>query len=194
MEVILYCDDMALLKRWEKFLNANSTIIDDEFDLLEIRDSLVIYNSGFSNCEMIIDTLVKNNNKVLILDRIPEFSKASSFLAQGVKGYGNVIMSKSYFESAIEAILNNMIWLIPDITTKFVKNFINNESEDLEEQIFEHLTQKEKDIAILLKKGYTNTDIVLSSGISINTVKTHIKNIYKKLQVNDRISFAKLFS
>mgnify|MGYP000370192932 CR=1 FL=1 len=41
---------------------------------------------------------------------------------------------------------------------------------------------------------YTNTNISQELNVSINTVKTHIKHIYEKLNVKDRLSFAALFS
>ena len=63
-----------------------------------------------------------------------------------------------------------------------------------EEMLFENLKKKKKKIAELLKNGYTNTNISQELEISINTVKTHIKHIYEKLNVNDRFSFANLFS
>lgn len=194
MNIVLYCDDLSLISRWEKYIDTKVFILDDEYDLLDIKNSLVIYSSGFSNCDVIIDNLKTNNNKILILERIPDFNKAYNFLSKGVNGYGNVIMSKSYFISAIEAIKNDMVWLIPDITTLFIKNFINNDSKSQESQILKQLTSKENEIANLLKQGYTNTDITNKLDISVNTVKTHIKNIYKKLNVNDRVSFSKLFN
>ena len=52
----------------------------------------------------------------------------------------------------------------------------------------------EKKIAKLLKTGYTNMNISEELDISINTVKTHVKHIYEKLNVKDRLSFAGLFS
>ena len=56
------------------------------------------------------------------------------------------------------------------------------------------LTKTEKIIARLLQHAYTNTNISDELNISINTVKTHVKHIYEKLNVKDRLSFAGLFS
>ena len=63
-----------------------------------------------------------------------------------------------------------------------------------EKELFKNLTKTEKNIATLLKNGYTNTNISQELNVSINTVKTHIKHIYEKLNVKDRLSFAGLFS
>lgn len=48
------------------------------------------------------------------------------------------------------------------------------------------LTEREIDILWGIAKGFTYSDIAERLGISRNTVLTHIKNIYRKLEVNSR--------
>ncbi|WP_052710120.1 response regulator transcription factor [Azospirillum thiophilum] len=48
------------------------------------------------------------------------------------------------------------------------------------------LTGRETDILWGIAKGLTYADIADRLGISRNTVLTHIKNIYRKLEVNSR--------
>ena len=68
------------------------------------------------------------------------------------------------------------------------------EKDNFEKQddIFSNLTSSELNIAKYLKIGYKNIEISEELNISINTVKKHIKNIYTKLNVSDRVSFLKL--
>ncbi|MBC8438468.1 MAG: response regulator transcription factor [Deltaproteobacteria bacterium] len=47
-------------------------------------------------------------------------------------------------------------------------------------------SKREIQVLTLISKGYTNPDISQDLGISINTVKSHIVNIFNKLGVNDR--------
>ena len=42
-------------------------------------------------------------------------------------------------------------------------------------------------VLLLLRKGYTNRKIGLELGTSANTVKYHLKNIYRKLGVCNRV-------
>ncbi|AWB07986.1 DNA-binding response regulator (plasmid) [Azospirillum humicireducens] len=48
------------------------------------------------------------------------------------------------------------------------------------------LTERETDILWGVAKGLTYSDIAERLGISRNTVLTHVKNIYRKLEVNSR--------
>ncbi|MEP3279029.1 MAG: response regulator transcription factor [Stappiaceae bacterium] len=48
------------------------------------------------------------------------------------------------------------------------------------------LTEREMDILWGIAKGFTYKDVAAKLGMSSNTVPTHIKNIYRKLEVNSR--------
>lgn len=49
------------------------------------------------------------------------------------------------------------------------------------------LSEREIDVLKLLLKGHSNFEIAGELYISVNTVKTHIKNIYKKTEVKNRM-------
>jgi ATP/maltotriose-dependent transcriptional regulator MalT len=50
----------------------------------------------------------------------------------------------------------------------------------------EIMSHKEQEVLCFLVKGMSNTEIASNCSISINTVKTHLKSIYKKLGVKNR--------
>ena len=47
-------------------------------------------------------------------------------------------------------------------------------------------SEREKEVTELLLQGKSNKQIALALGISASTVEYHLKNVYKKLQVNSR--------
>jgi DNA-binding CsgD family transcriptional regulator len=49
------------------------------------------------------------------------------------------------------------------------------------------LTSSEIEVIKHISKGMSNSEISKTLSISINTVKFHLKNIYKKLKVHSRI-------
>lgn len=50
----------------------------------------------------------------------------------------------------------------------------------------ESLTEREKTMLAALAKGRTNTELAADLGISINTVKFHLRNLYEKLDLKNR--------
>jgi len=52
------------------------------------------------------------------------------------------------------------------------------------------LTEREQDVARLLSSGSSNKEIADTLGISLNTVKTHLKHIVTQLDVRDRVGVA----
>jgi LuxR family maltose regulon positive regulatory protein len=58
--------------------------------------------------------------------------------------------------------------------------------EPLVEPLIEPLTEQEQRVMRLIAGGRSNPEIAEELFISVNTVKTHVKNIYAKLNVNNR--------
>lgn len=48
------------------------------------------------------------------------------------------------------------------------------------------LTNKERVVLKLVALGCSNRDIAVKSGVAVDTVKWHLKNVYEKLCVNSR--------
>ena len=54
-----------------------------------------------------------------------------------------------------------------------------------------HITRREKQLIVLIEKEFTNRDIAAQLCISIRTVETHRKNIFKKTGTNNILSLVK---
>lgn len=52
--------------------------------------------------------------------------------------------------------------------------------------LYAPLTVKEKEVLALLAKGFSNEEISLQLNISIGTVKSHLNNLFGKMDVNSR--------
>ncbi|MBE0535434.1 MAG: response regulator transcription factor [Phycisphaerae bacterium] len=50
-----------------------------------------------------------------------------------------------------------------------------------------HLTSRETQVAILICRGFSNEEIAEALRISQSTVKTHLKNLYRRVRVDSRI-------
>jgi DNA-binding NarL/FixJ family response regulator len=60
----------------------------------------------------------------------------------------------------------------------------------IRESIAYELTPRELEVLDLVVEGCTNSQIASTLYISLSTVKTHVRNIYSKLGVNNRIQIA----
>lgn len=67
---------------------------------------------------------------------------------------------------------------------------------DTREQFFEkfNITNREKEIILLLMKGYSYNQLAEELVISLTTVKTHVHNIYRKVEVKNKIELFNLIN
>lgn len=70
------------------------------------------------------------------------------------------------------------------------------EVEKKQEKFFEkiNLTNREKELVVLLMKGYTYNQLAEELVISLATVKTHVYNIYRKAEVKNKIELFNLIN
>ncbi len=160
--------------------------IENREELLTLKENIIIINTSVNleKEEETIEILLENRNKILILESTPKLINAQNWLLLGVHGYGNSMMNDIYLKSAIQTINNGLTWLIPDITMEILSK-LNSDSLN-QKDVLNQLSKAEQQVAILLKDGLSNTKISEELKLSINTVKSHIKNIYLKLDVKDR--------
>ena len=168
--------------------------IENREELLTLKENIIIINTSVNldKEEETIEILLENGNKILILESTPKLINAQNWLLLGVHGYGNSMMNDIYLKSAIQTINNGLTWLIPDITMEILSK-LNSDSLK-QKDVLNQLSKAEQQVAILLKDGLSNTKISEELKLSINTVKSHIKNIYLKLDVKDRFSFINLLN
>jgi DNA-binding NarL/FixJ family response regulator len=65
--------------------------------------------------------------------------------------------------------------------------------EEIEEygyHVSRQLSMREEEVLKLVSKGYTDKEIADKIFVSVNTVKTHLRRIYEKLQVKNRAEAA----
>ena len=74
----------------------------------------------------------------------------------------------------------------PDIKWVAVTGYCFDMEPDTQQDTVIHLTPRELEVVAQLAQGYSYAQISTQLEISENTLKTHIKRIYRKLNVHNR--------
>lgn len=124
---------------------------------------------------------------VVFFNVSPGLKIEENALRRGVKGFFYEQDPLDVFPRGLGAILNGEIWVSRDIMTKFIPDDKGRDSATMESSI---LTPREMEILSLVAIGAKNEEIAEKLYISTNTVKTHIYNIFKKINVPNRLQAA----
>ena len=131
--------------------------------------------------------------KVLALSGYDDADLIFRAMKIGARGYVLKTMASAQLIYAIEEVLNGKIYLPNALTSRFFEYFqqtFKNENAkaeiEKEENLLNELTQREEEVLELLTQGITYKGVANKLFISETTVKTHVNNIFQKLQVNDR--------
>ena len=125
--------------------------------------------------------------KVLILTYHDEIDYLVKIFDIGVEGYLIKNSDVKELKKAITFIANGKSYiqpsLIPLLNTKL-------RTRDTDKTKLDILTNREKEMLVYLAKGMLNKEIAIELRISERTVKNHISNLFKKIDVNDRTQAA----
>ncbi|MGJ9457541.1 response regulator [Oceanobacillus sp. CF4.6] len=120
--------------------------------------------------------------KIIIVTSFLDDEKVYPALEAGATSYMLKTSKASEIAKAIRATHGGQSILEPEVTGKIMTRMRNKPEEPLHDQ----LTEREKEILLLIAKGKTNQEIADDLFIALKTVKVHVSNILGKLQVQDR--------
>ena len=105
-------------------------------------------------------------------------------LALGVRGVFYRSDPPETLAKGVKALLDGELWYSRKVTARLLLERAPEESSDGAWFI---LTSREREILRQLAAGSTNQAIADALCISLHTVKSHLYNIYRKIQVNNRL-------
>ena len=132
------------------------------------------------------------DTKILALSGYDDADLIFRAMKIGAKGYVLKTMASAQLIYAIEEVLGGKIYLPLALSSRFFEYFQQSfreestKQESDEENLLSYLTQREEEVLELLTQGITYKGVANKLFISETTVKTHVNNIFQKLQVNDR--------
>ena len=109
----------------------------------------------------------------------------------GAAGYIMKDADVDHLIKAIRDVYRGDTYIQPNLTSSLIKDYDKMTYQSVKRQFEENnLTQREIEVLMLIADGKNNREIADELYISEKTVKNHVSNIFKKIDVSDRTQAA----
>jgi NarL family two-component system response regulator LiaR len=207
ISVLIYCTSDLILSGILKALDSDvelevvnidkSTIESFLESIKTLRPNIVLFANSepLPNireiCKAIRDISEEDQkSQLMLLGNIPSHEEVVSLMNVGVRGYFDLNDPSTQLPEAIRIIHKEEIWLPRDKMSSIMDRIISVVGRDLKEKTLDQLTPTEFQVLRLIGQGKSNDEIASAMFISKNTVRSHIKSIYAKLDTHSRLQLA----
>lgn len=125
--------------------------------------------------------------KVLILTVHNEIEYLIKAIDIGVDGYILKDSESAELKKAIDIVMKGESYIQPKLVPMLNNRLV---ARDIDKDKIDSLTGREKEVLVQVANGMFNKEIATALNISERTVKNHISNIFKKIDVSDRTQAA----
>lgn len=208
ISLLIYCTSELILAGVLKILEAAEEIQVSHIEkgtietllnsIKEHRPNVVLFSNSepLPNlreiCKAIRDTTETDQPKaqLILLGNIPSHEEVVGLMNVGVRGYFDLNDSSNQLTEAVRIVHKEEIWLPRDKMSSIMDRIISVVGRDLKEKSLDQLTPTEFQVLRLIGQGKSNDEIADAMFISKNTVRSHIKSIYAKLNTHSRLQLA----
>ena len=160
----------------------------------ELKPDIVLHDINVPGMEtaQILSLIKSKGIKSLVITTSTDDNTIIIAIRAGARGYLSVNTSIGDLTKAIRAVHRGEMWIERKMVAKIIEEDAKKDSitKTKRQQVSvkkELLTPREQDVLALLTEGYTNKEIANKLFISEKTVKSHLSNIFKRLDVSGRI-------
>jgi DNA-binding NarL/FixJ family response regulator len=123
-------------------------------------------------------------SRILILSAYDDDEEISAALIGGASGYVLKTVGGERLADNIRSIYGGEVLLAPSVATKVVQQLSRLQQETTRrEESLHALTPREREVFFLASRGLKNSEIATELYLSEKTIKTHLRNIYNKLDL-----------
>ncbi|MDM1522018.1 response regulator transcription factor [Empedobacter falsenii] len=158
---------------------------------------LIITEITFNNDDAIdlIKTIKKHHDsvKILILTGDNRIKKVAELFKLGINGFLEKHNETKSLIEAIQCISKGESYMGEDLKNRIIQNFSNENKTGYKNlgDVLDSITNRELEVIQLICDGYNSKEISSKLFISFNTVETHRKRIFQKLQIKNSIGLIK---
>ncbi len=129
--------------------------------------------------------------KILVLTQYDNREYVYRFLKAGASGYLLKKAAGAELIAAIRAIYQGGSFLYPEVAQTVIDGYLRKKDQDLAQDPYENLTEREKQVLKLVAEGMSNRQIADLLCISVKTVMGHRTHLMEKLQIHSRTELVK---
>jgi len=192
MNIALFSTDISIIDEWKKRVSDATTYVVTSLDeLLEHEYDLIL--ADFDTVATEINRLFTQGNipkHLVVLERSPLNATGKMLVQNGVMGYGNTRMLSMHLRQLIQAVIEDKIWVYPELLKSIIK--VIQVQDDFDKELMQRLSPQEIEVSKLVLHGLSNDAIAKKLSITTRTVKAHLSSIFSKLHVSDRLSLVLL--
>jgi DNA-binding NarL/FixJ family response regulator len=182
METVVPADCIFEFKSADEFWRSQ---VKAEVDILLLDISMPDMN-GIDLLDLISEKKLKL--KTIVLSNLASEDTILNALKKGAFGY--VWKSEmEYLVQAISIVVSGGAMISPTIAVKLMQSFRKQPVDNPD--YTEKLTVREKQVLEILSTGETCEKAAEIINVAVSTLRTHIRNIYEKLHVNNRTAMLK---
>lgn len=148
--------------------------------------------------EIIIDEIIKNfpDPRIVVLANVPDQRQAVDALKRGAAGYCHAYLPAEVLHEVKAVVEHGGLWLGQELLQRLITvstTLVGNQPQHIAE-LTGKLTPREKEVALEAARGLSNKQIARDLNITERTIKAHLKHIFERLNVKDRLQLALLLS
>lgn len=190
---VLLCSDSALYGQGlaVAFEESYTFRVLDNVDLqdmlaaaLRVQPDVVLLKLDNNDC---VPNIVELKNKCpfslpVVIVEDPNYFNIFELINSGVRGCLPMRLLPRQIVNAVELMVVAGILCLPRINPRT----LNHENRDKDAATINTLTSREREVLAFLGRSFSNQEIAESLCLSESTVKTHLRNAFKKLKVRNR--------
>jgi DNA-binding NarL/FixJ family response regulator len=157
--------------------------------LMDIRMPVL---DGLEATRLICSDPALQRTRVLVLTTFDLDEYVYSALRAGASGFLLKDTPRREMLHAIEVVAAGEALISPKITRRLIAEFAARRDPRTPPPALAELTERERDIMLLIARGLGNAQIASRLFISPQTAKTHVRNILRKLDCHDRAALVAL--
>ena len=178
-------------------------MIEQQPDIL-LLDQVFMRDAAAMNLQKVLDYSDKlPTTKIIIVGERYNEENVMAMIQGGVQGFFRTAQDDEHLIKCIHVVARGEFWLDAELTTRVFEEFIKElkNSRDrltslthLSMAKLEMLSPREMEVMALISQSMTNEEIADKLFLSSKTVKTHLRNIFAKGGIRNRVEAALIYT